>query len=162
LGADVSVFMRHDRPLRTFDHTISEHLGEEMEAQGVNMVKFCKAKRVVSRLVLPKEKIHEQLTSAATVNHNEFHLELEPIDGQTVQVPASSGPFNAIVVAIGRHPNLETIGLDAAGVELGPYGFIKTDEWQQTSTPNVYAVGDVCGPLLLTPGAFCEQNALIF
>jgi pyruvate/2-oxoglutarate dehydrogenase complex dihydrolipoamide dehydrogenase (E3) component len=112
----------------------------------------------VSRLVLPKQQIHEQLTSAATVNQNEFHIELAPIDDtvDASKIPASVGPFNAVITAIGRHPNIEMLGLDVANVAL-ENGLIKTNEWQETSNPNTFAVGDVCGPLLLTPGTLTCQ-----
>jgi glutathione reductase (NADPH) len=45
LGADVSMLMRHDRPLRTFDHSVAEALNEEMEAQGVRMIRNCQVRQ---------------------------------------------------------------------------------------------------------------------
>jgi glutathione reductase (NADPH) len=43
--------------------------------------------------------------------------------------------------------------LEAAGVAVNPAGFITVDEYQNTSTRVVYALGDVCGNLELTPVA---------
>src|SRR5690606_15082906 len=50
---------------------------------------------------------------------------------------------------IGRAPNVEDAGLEAAGVELTDQGFIKVDEQYRTSAKGVYAIGDVAGPPLL-------------
>lgn len=48
--------------------------------------------------------------------------------------------------ALGRVPNTDGLDLDAAGVELSLDRRIRVNEWQQTSTPHIYAGGDVCGP----------------
>jgi len=47
-----------------------------------------------------------------------------------------------LLVAVGRKPNSEKIGLEHTRVELDR-GFIKTDEYQRTAEPGVYAIGDV-------------------
>src|SRR5205085_2882283 len=47
-----------------------------------------------------------------------------------------------LLVAVGRKPNTEGIGLESTKTELDR-GFIKVNEWQQTAEPNVYAIGDV-------------------
>ena len=47
-----------------------------------------------------------------------------------------------LLVAVGRKPNTENIGLENTRVELDR-GFIKVDQWQQTGEPGVYAIGDV-------------------
>jgi dihydrolipoamide dehydrogenase len=48
----------------------------------------------------------------------------------------------ALLVAIGRKPNTENIGLEGTGVELDR-GFIKVDPFQRTGEPGVYAIGDI-------------------
>ncbi len=48
--------------------------------------------------------------------------------------------------ALGREPVVESLDLAAAGVRLTPEGRVKTNRWQQTSAPHIYAGGDVCGP----------------
>jgi len=54
------------------------------------------------------------------------------------------------LVAIGFQPNVENIGLEAAGVQLTERGnFIQVDEQMRTNLPNVYAIGDVTGKLML-------------
>ncbi|HVT40227.1 MAG TPA: dihydrolipoyl dehydrogenase [Gemmatimonadaceae bacterium] len=54
-----------------------------------------------------------------------------------------------VLVAAGRAPNIETIGLKEAGVQLTDRGFIKINERLETSAKGVYAIGDVAGPPML-------------
>ena len=53
------------------------------------------------------------------------------------------------LVAVGRKLNSDDIGLDAAGVRLGEKGEILVNEHCQTNVPNIYAIGDVTGKMLL-------------
>ncbi len=54
-----------------------------------------------------------------------------------------------LLVAVGFRPSTEGLGLEKAGVKLGPKGFIEVDAQYRTSARNVFAVGDVTGPPLL-------------
>ncbi|MDP9201049.1 MAG: dihydrolipoyl dehydrogenase [Gemmatimonadota bacterium] len=54
-----------------------------------------------------------------------------------------------VLVAAGRAPNIEDLGLKEAGVQLTDRGFIKINERMETSTKTVYAIGDVAGPPML-------------
>jgi dihydrolipoyl dehydrogenase len=54
-----------------------------------------------------------------------------------------------ILIATGRAPNTEGIGLEAAGVKLTDRGFIQVDGTLKTTAAGVYAIGDVAGPPLL-------------
>src|SRR5690606_37947296 len=54
-----------------------------------------------------------------------------------------------VLSAIGRAPNVEDIGLEAAGVKLTDRGFIEDDRAMRTNVEGVYAIGDVAGPPLL-------------
>ncbi|MEK6768398.1 MAG: dihydrolipoyl dehydrogenase [Gemmatimonadota bacterium] len=56
--------------------------------------------------------------------------------------------FDCVLVAAGRAPNVEGLGLEEAGVKLEK-GFIKIDATCATSAPGYYAIGDVAGPPLL-------------
>ncbi|WP_215796665.1 dihydrolipoyl dehydrogenase [Paludibacterium yongneupense] len=54
-----------------------------------------------------------------------------------------------LIVAVGRVPNTEGLGADAAGLKLDERGFVMVDEFCHTSLPNVWAIGDVVrGPML--------------
>lgn len=71
-------------------------------------------------------------------------------------------PFGAVMFATGRSPNVRGLGLEAAGVELDARtGAIAVDTYSRTSTPNIYAVGDVTGRLQLTPVAIREGAAFV-
>ena len=60
---------------------------------------------------------------------------------------------DAVVVSVGRRPRSEGVGLEGSGVEVDDRGWVVVDEYQQTSVPGVYAVGDlVKGPALAHVG----------
>ena len=51
--------------------------------------------------------------------------------------------FNGVLVAVGRSPNTENLGLKKAGIETLPGGFIKINEFLESSVKNIWAIGDV-------------------
>ena len=53
---------------------------------------------------------------------------------------------------MGHDANIVDLGIDQTGVKLDWRGFIEVDEYQNTSVTNMYALGDVAGKKLLTPG----------
>jgi dihydrolipoamide dehydrogenase len=61
----------------------------------------------------------------------------------------------ALLIAIGRLPNTEELGLEELGVEL-ERGFVRVNGSQQTNIPHIYAIGDVAGPPLLAHKAMAE------
>ena len=70
-------------------------------------------------------------------------------EGETVQV-------DLMLVAVGRGPLVEGIGLEAAGVEFDPRKGISADERRRTTVPHIYAVGDCAGYWQLAHTAFRE------
>jgi glutathione reductase (NADPH) len=66
---------------------------------------------------------------------------------------------DAVMFAIGRQPNTDGLGLEAAGVELDEKGAVKVDADNKSSCDNVYAVGDVTNRVQLTPVAIREGQA---
>jgi dihydrolipoamide dehydrogenase len=59
------------------------------------------------------------------------------------------GEVDWLVIAAGRGPDVEGLGLDRAGIELDDHGLIKVDPTMKTNVPGVYAIGDlVPGPAL--------------
>lgn len=69
--------------------------------------------------------------------------------GIAVPVDCAQGPPEVIgthlLVAVGRRPNTEDLGLDAAGIERDERGFIKVDDQLRTNVPGVWALGDANG-----------------
>jgi glutathione reductase (NADPH) len=66
---------------------------------------------------------------------------------------------DAVLFAVGRTPNTESLGLDQVGVETGEKGEIKVDENSRTNVHSIFAVGDVTDRIQLTPVAIREGHA---
>lgn len=132
LGAEVELFARH-RLLTGFDREIADALAERMRADGI--------------------RVHfDAEVAAASGRRDDVTLVLR--DGTR-----ASG-FDALLWAIGRVPNVESLGLDAAGVALDASGHVATDAYENTSAAGVYAVGDVAGKRALTPVAIAAARRL--
>jgi pyruvate/2-oxoglutarate dehydrogenase complex dihydrolipoamide dehydrogenase (E3) component len=67
---------------------------------------------------------------------------------------------DAILVGVGRVPNTDGLGLDAAGVKAGRGG-VEVDDFLRTSNPRIYAAGDVCSPYKFTHAADFMARAAI-
>lgn len=72
---------------------------------------------------------------------------------------------DALLVAVGRRPASSGLGLDATGVKVDARGFIEVDARMRTSSPRIYAIGDVAQPLQFThvadeTGRIAAHNAL--
>ncbi len=69
----------------------------------------------------------------------------------TVDVAGSKTQLEAdeVLVAAGRAPNVEDIGLKEAGVQLTERGFVKINERMETTAKGIFAIGDVAGPPML-------------
>ncbi len=65
-------------------------------------------------------------------------------------------PFDGILLAVGRKPNSEGLGLEKLRVKLDDRGFIQVDRQRQTAEPGIFAVGDVAGGPLLAHKATHE------
>ncbi|PWG65374.1 FAD-dependent oxidoreductase [Spiribacter halobius] len=62
-------------------------------------------------------------------------------------------PFDQILVAVGRKPNITGFGLETLGIPTTERGTIEVNEYLQTRYPNIFAVGDVVGPYQFTHAA---------
>ncbi|MBR1251857.1 glutathione-disulfide reductase [Bradyrhizobium sp. AUGA SZCCT0169] len=131
-GADVTVIYRGDNILRGFDEDVRKHVRAEMEKQGINIITGCTISKV--------DKHGKEFTT---------HLS-----------SGSSIASDQVMFAIGRHPNVANLGLETADVAINPKnGGIAVDAWSKTSTPNIYAIGDVTHRTNLTPVAIREGHA---
>lgn len=79
------------------------------------------------------------------------------LDDQRHEQRVSGG---CILVAVGRLPNVEELGLAAAGVDLGADG-IRVDDRLRTSNPRIYAAGDVCSSIRFTHAADAMARVVI-
>ena len=126
LGSDTHLFVRKDRPLRTFDKDIVDVLVDEMAKSGPTLHTHANATEVV-----------KNADDSLTISFN---------NGETITV-------DCLIWAIGRAANTSGFGLEKTGVKLTERGNIYSDEFENTSVPGIYALGDVTGKLDLTPVA---------
>jgi dihydrolipoyl dehydrogenase len=126
LGSEVTVVEFLDRILPGMDGEISRQMQRLLQKQGMVF------------------KLGMKVT-AATSEDKRVAVTLEPAKGG---VPESlSG--DAVLVAVGRRPCTDGLGLEAAGVKLDERGRIETDAKFATSVPGIHAIGDViAGPML--------------
>ncbi|MBA3539852.1 MAG: dihydrolipoyl dehydrogenase [Deltaproteobacteria bacterium] len=82
-------------------------------------------------------------------------LTVELKDGKTATIDADK-----ILLSIGRRPNSEGLGLDAAGVALDKRGFVIADDQLRTNIPGIYAIGDLIGGAMLAHKATKEGEVV--
>src|ERR671919_459850 len=94
----------------------------------------------------------------------ELALDTEPVgvegsSGEKVRLRVATNDGERVIegsdllVAAGRTPNTDGIGLDVAGVELDPRGYVKVDERLETTAPGVWAMGECAGSPQFTHAA---------
>lgn len=126
LGSETHLFVRKERPLRTFDEEIITVLTDEMAKHGPSLHTHS----------IPKEVLKNADDSLTLVLEN----------GQSYTI-------DCLIWAIGRRPNVTGFGLEKTGLELTEKGYIKTDAFENTTVKGIYALGDVNGKVELTPVA---------
>ncbi len=105
------------------------------------------------------------LTISMTKGLNfKFNCAMDHVEktGDGVRLHVKDGdPIDAdlLLWAVGRRPNVEGLGLAAAGVELDDRGAIRVDADSATNVPHIHAVGDVTDRIQLTPIAIREGHA---
>ena len=126
LGSDTHLFVRKDRPLRTFDKDIVDVLVDEMAKSGPTL--------------------HTHANATEVVKNADDSLTISFDNGETITV-------DCLIWAIGRAANTSGFGLEKTGVKLTEKGTIYSDEFENTSVPVIYALGDVTVKLDFTPVA---------
>ena len=126
LGAQVTVVEFLDQILPGMDGDVRKEANKIFRKQGMEL-----------RL--------ETKVTGATVKGGKAVLTLEPAAGGTAETLEA----DAVLVAIGRRPNTQGLGLDKIGLELNKRGQIETGHDFSTKVPGVWAIGDVIpGPML--------------
>jgi len=133
LGSAVELFVRKQRLLTHFDVMLGRSLMREMRSAGIG--------------------IHESVDPAA-VRESSGKKILVAQDGREF------ADFDCLLWAIGRDPNVAQLDLAKAGVLLDDGQHVRTDKFQNTNVPNVYAIGDVTGRAALTPVAIAAGRRL--
>ena len=120
-GSKVSVIERNDRLVHREDEDVTDALGSLFEDEGIDVVLNARVKGISGKSGKSVRIVIEQNGVEKT------------LDG------------THLLVAAGRNPNTEGIGLELAGVELTNRGYVKVNERLETTAPGVWAVGDVAG-----------------
>lgn len=131
-GAHVTIVNRSDTILRGYDEQIRDRLLQISMAKGIQF-----------RFNAPLEAIEKQ------------------DDGSLIVRTKGGDPITCdlVLFATGRQPKVDGLGLENADVALNDRGAIKVDEYNKTSCPSIYAVGDVTDRVQLTPVAIREGQA---
>ncbi len=69
--------------------------------------------------------------------------------------------YDRVLVAVGRVPNSNDLGLENTGAQIDEKGFVKVNHRQQTDDPNIYAIGDIAGGILLAHKAHKEARIAV-
>ena len=133
LGSDVTLVVRKDGVVRSFDAMLGEEVMQAMRDSGV---------RIDTRVI------------PASVEKQGDGLYMNSEDGRRF------GPVDCVLWAVGREPNSDSLALDVAGVKTDDEGFIPVDKYQQTNVEHIFAIGDVTGAQVLTPVAIAAGRRL--
>jgi len=131
-GSKVTLVNRTDVLLRGYDQQVVDRLIQISIRKGIDF------------------KFHATIDAIEKHEDDSLHVRMTGCDDiETDQV----------LFAVGRRPNIEELGCEAAGVEVGERGEIKVDEDNRTSVPSIFAIGDVTDRIQLTPIAIREGQA---
>jgi len=126
LGAEVTVVEFMDNILPGMDGEVRKEAKKIFAKQGLEF------------------KLSSKVTEAKTTSKG-VDLTVEPADGGKAEKISAE----VVLMAIGRKPYTEGLGLEKAGVELDERGRIKVDEYFESSVEGIFAIGDViAGPML--------------
>jgi glutathione reductase (NADPH) len=136
LGSETHMLHQGFPVLIGFDSLMQKTLRTQMEADGIV---FNDTAKIAS--------VEKQADSKLTVNYT---------DG------SSLADLDQLLWAIGRKTNTDDIGLENIGLALAPGGFIDVNDYQETSVPGVYAIGDIINKrgVQLTPVAIAAGRRL--
>jgi thioredoxin reductase (NADPH) len=130
MGYDVKIMVRSIL-LRGFDQDMADKIGEFMEVESkIEFIRGCVPQSIMK------------------LENGQLLVKWTTADGE-----ACEEAFDTVLNATGRDPDVAKLGLDKAGVKLNPKTGRIWVENEQTSTPNVYAIGDVIDAPELTPVA---------
>ena len=133
LGSDVTLLYRGKQILNGFDADLRQMLHDTMEAKGI---------RIITEQVFDRIEKLDDGRFAATLS-----------EGETIEA-------DQVMLALGRLPNTDGLGLDRAGVAT-ERGTIPVDPYSRTNVPSIWALGDVTNRVQLTPVAIHEAMCFV-
>ena len=128
-GTRIQLFQAGKRILPTEDESVSAEVATQFRAAGID--------------------VHEDFGSIESFEKTETGIRMDfSKDGSRGSAEAALA-----VIAVGWVANTSGMDLSAAGVELNERGFVKVNEYLQTTAPQIFAAGDVIGGQMLVPQA---------
>ncbi|PAV73225.1 hypothetical protein WR25_14314 [Diploscapter pachys] len=134
LGSETHLLIRFDKVLRTFDETLSTGLTEEIDKGPIHL--------------------HRQTQITEVTKRSDGLLTLKLNNGNTID------EVETLIWAVGRTPATKALNLQNVGIKTDGKGYIIVDEYQNTSVPGIYSVGDDTGKFELTPVAIAAGRRL--
>ncbi|MDE0015981.1 MAG: mercuric reductase [Candidatus Poribacteria bacterium] len=144
LGADVTIAQRSERILTKEDTDVSEQMLGYLREEGIAI----RLNTNIAQIVQHEDAINVTFSRLHTSPTSDSE------NGVTEQI------FDKILIAAGRAPNVEGLGLEKIGVQVGSRG-IEVNNRLQTSVRNIYAAGDVIGHYLFTHVAAFQAQLLL-
>ncbi|RLP09024.1 mycothione reductase [Propionibacterium australiense] len=135
-GSRVTLVNRSDRLLRKIDEEVAGR-ATELAAQRFSV------------------RLNQRLSSVEPAGRGGLLLRFTDPSGTEYRYNA-----DALLLVPGRVPNGDQLNVTAAGVDVDAGGFVVTDEYQRTSRPHIWALGDVCDPHMLKHVANAEARTV--
>jgi len=135
LGTETNLVVRKEAAMREFDEMLRDTLDEEMQRQGI--------------------AIHRNTNGVKSISLDDDGLKTVHLENGEVITGVDT-----VLMAAGRAPSVNTLNLTGAGVEQGDKGYIQVNDYSETTANGVYALGDVCGNIELTPMAIATGRRL--
>jgi len=147
-GAKVDHYYRQDRALKKFDSMLSETLRETHREAGIKQIPHTRIEEICGNGSKRQVKYRQSASAGGAMEPKESEAE-----------------YDVVLLAAGRKPRIEKLGLDKAGVktEAHPktgFHFIPVDAKQNTNVKGIYALGDVVSKVDLTPVAIAAGRNL--
>ena len=136
-GSRVTIVEMNDRIASREDDEVSKTLLEILQEEGIDF------------------HLGQKATRVSRAGGGVIELTIEGKDGGSQTLSGSH-----LLVAIGRTPNTDNLGLDAAGIETDEHGYIKTSGKLETNVPGVWAIGDVKGGPAFTHVSYDDHLVL--
>jgi glutathione reductase (NADPH) len=171
LGCDVHVVYRAEKPLRGFDDDCRSQVAENLSARGVRLHPSTLPTRIedLQQQSSPQQQQENGHASAAAkklAGPGRYLVTLQSTNsssnGSGPQPPTTQQiEAGLVMMATGRAPRTEGLGLEQVGVQLDPKtGAVLVDSASATSVRSIHAIGDVTNRVNLTPVALMEGMAL--
>lgn len=135
-GSEVTIIQRGAQLLNLEDGDVAGGVQRILEQEGVQILLNAQAKRVEKRA-------------------NDICLQVEQ-DGQTREIAGSH-----LLIAAGRQPNTDSLGVKKAGIKLDRKGYIKVDNHLKTSVEGIYALGEANGQGAFTHTAYNDYEIVL-